>query len=205
MSLLMKNMLEALAMRTLSSLIASFVSPIVRDKHIYPIQVITWKELTELDKQHMWDAVKVVPPIKIKIGPWGGLGAGGFDVGQYVSHITKVKLYTGDVVDSLEISYVDDRNQFETYRTGGGGGGLHEFELESGEYINWVVASYKDYYDEICLTELGFKTNLGKEHGPFGDGGGETVTIPVVAGRLVGFFGQYDRYINSIGLYLAPY
>ncbi|XP_042386328.1 protein GOS9-like [Zingiber officinale] len=147
----------------------------------------------------------IIPPIKIKIGPWGGLGAGGFDVGQYVSHITKVKLYTGDVVDSLEISYVDDRNQFETYRTGGGGGGLHEFELESGEYINWVVASYKDYYGEICVTELGFKTNLGKEHGPFGDGGGETVSIPVVAGRLVGFFGQYDRYINSIGLYLAPY
>ncbi|KAG6503091.1 hypothetical protein ZIOFF_035380 [Zingiber officinale] len=32
---------------------------IVRDKHICPIQVKTWKDLTELDKQHMWDAVKV--------------------------------------------------------------------------------------------------------------------------------------------------
>ncbi|XP_042397109.1 uncharacterized protein LOC121987317 [Zingiber officinale] len=31
---------------------------IVRDKHICPIQVKTWKDLTELDKQHMWDAVK---------------------------------------------------------------------------------------------------------------------------------------------------
>ncbi|XP_073306721.1 uncharacterized protein [Primulina huaijiensis] len=31
---------------------------IVRDKHICPIQVKTWKELTELDKQHMWDSVK---------------------------------------------------------------------------------------------------------------------------------------------------
>ncbi|XP_073306514.1 uncharacterized protein [Primulina huaijiensis] len=31
---------------------------IVRDKHICPIQVKTWKDLTELDKQHMWDSVK---------------------------------------------------------------------------------------------------------------------------------------------------
>lgn len=32
---------------------------IVRDKHICPIQVKTWKELAEINKKHMWDSVKV--------------------------------------------------------------------------------------------------------------------------------------------------
>lgn len=79
-----------------------------------------------------------------------------------------------------------------------------QFDLESDEYINWVIVSFKDYYGKLSITELGFKTNLGNEHGPFGQGGGERVCIPIIAGRVVGFFGRYDRYINSIGFYLAP-
>ncbi|KAG6526759.1 hypothetical protein ZIOFF_016760 [Zingiber officinale] len=78
-----------------------------------------------------------------------------------------------------------------------------QFELERGEYINGMFGSFNDYYGEVCITELGFKTNLGNDHGPFGGGGGEGFSVPVVAGRIVGFFGEYDRYINSIGVSLA--
>ncbi|KAG6530549.1 jacalin-related lectin 3-like [Zingiber officinale] len=139
----------------------------------------------------------------IKIGPWGGLGAYSSDIGRPGTQITRVGLHTGDVVDSLEISYVDDRNEVKTYKAGGSGGELHEFELERGEYINGMFGSFNDYYGEVCITELGFKTNLGNDHGPFGGGGGEGFSVPVVAGRIVGFFGEYDRYINSIGVSLA--
>ncbi|XP_074574179.1 protein GOS9-like [Curcuma longa] len=140
----------------------------------------------------------------IKIGPWGGRGGySSFDIGPSATQITRVRLHTGDVVDSLEISYVDARNEVKTYRAGGSGGSLHEFELVRGEYINGIVGSFKNYYGEICITKLGFKTNLENEHGPFGEEGDEEFPVPVVAGRIVGFFGEYDRYINSIGVSLA--
>ncbi|KAG6476226.1 hypothetical protein ZIOFF_065464 [Zingiber officinale] len=140
----------------------------------------------------------------IKIGPWGGHGEHNFDIGPSASQITRVVLHTGLVVDSLEIFYVTERNEAKTCRVGGTGGGFHEFELLPGEYINSMVGSIKTFYGETCIAKLGFKTNTGKKHGPFGHGGGMEFTVPVLDGRIVGFFGQFNSYLNGIGVYLAP-
>ncbi|XP_074588919.1 protein GOS9-like [Curcuma longa] len=143
----------------------------------------------------------------IKIGPWGGQGDYSFDIAPSATQITRVILHTGDAVEGLEISYADDRNEVKTYLAGNNGGGisaLHEFELVRGEYINKMVGSVQKSGKMAWITKLGFKTNLGNEHGPFGiDEGVEKFTVPIVAGRIVGFFGEFDGYINSIGVSLA--
>ncbi|KAG6508052.1 protein GOS9-like [Zingiber officinale] len=140
----------------------------------------------------------------IKIGPWGGTGACNFDIGRSASQIKKVVLHTGDTVERLEISYVVDGNEVKTHPIGGSGGQSHEFELIPGEYINSMVGSVKTYRGETRISKLEFKTNLGKKHGPFGHGGGTEFTVPVMDGRIVGFFGQSGCYLNGIGVYLAP-
>ncbi|XP_074559958.1 protein GOS9-like, partial [Curcuma longa] len=147
-----------------------------------------------------------------RIGPWGGTGTYNFDIGRNASQITKVVLHAGEIVDSLKIFYVDEGNEVNTTRIGGGGGGLCEFKLRPGEYINSMKGSFRAYYDEkymenygeICITKLQFKTNKGRKHGPFGQGGGSEFSVPVGDGRIVGFFGQYCRYLNAIGVYVAP-
>lgn len=58
------------------------------------------------------------------------------------------------------------------------------------------------FYGETCIAKLGFRTNFGKRHGPFGQGGGMKFTVPVQDGRIVGFFGQSDSYLNAIGVYI---
>ncbi|XP_074566050.1 protein GOS9-like [Curcuma longa] len=142
--------------------------------------------------------------ITLKVGPWGGSGVSAFDFGESDQVIKKVVVYSGDVVDSLEISYYTDKpNVFESYPVGGPGGGPNECPLSQGEYINNIFGSVNGYDNEICVTEIGFETNLEKKYGPFGKGGGEKFSIPVVNGRIVGFFGQYNKYINGIGVSLA--
>ncbi|XP_074560953.1 horcolin-like [Curcuma longa] len=142
----------------------------------------------------------------IKIGAWGGSGGNKFDVGRSASQITKIRLQAGRVVDHLEVSYLDDRNKFATCSAGGKGGQFHEFKLGSGEYINWMVGSVCEFDDETCISQLEFKTNFGKQHGPFGRiDGGRRFSVPVMdGGRIVGFFGQFTKYVNEIGVYLAP-
>ncbi|KAG6530541.1 horcolin-like [Zingiber officinale] len=140
----------------------------------------------------------------IKIGAWGGSGEQRFDIGGSAFQITRVRLHAGIVVDSLEVSYVDDRNKVATSRAGGSGGKFHEFELRAGEYINSMVGSVREYNGETCITQLEFRTNLGKQHGPFGAAGSNRFTVPVKDGRIVGFFGRYTKYVNKIGVYLAP-
>ncbi|KAG6526778.1 horcolin-like [Zingiber officinale] len=139
--------------------------------------------------------------IPLKVGPWGGSGDTSFDIiGPPTSQITKILVKTGAVVDSLVISYVVDW-EVQSYRAGGTGGvETHEFELGGGEYINKIFGSISDYNGETCISQLGFKTNLGKQHGPFGKGCGKEFTVPVVNGRIVGLFGQYTNYINAIGV-----
>lgn len=78
-----------------------------------------------------------------------------------------------------------------------------QFELGTGDYINWMLGSFKVFDGETCVTELEFKTHSGKHYGPFGQGGGQNFTVPVVVGQIAGFFGQYGSYINSIGVSLA--
>ncbi|KAG6526780.1 protein GOS9-like [Zingiber officinale] len=150
------------------------------------------------------DFTRIRFPNIIKLGPWGVVGDCHFDIGRSASQITKVRLHTGYIVDNLGISYVVDGKHFETRRLGGSGGGAHHtFTLVPGEYINSMAGFVGAYESERCISQLKFKTNLGNAHGAFGGGGGDEFTVPIMHGRIVGFFGQYDKYLKAIGVYVA--
>lgn len=140
----------------------------------------------------------------IKIGGWGGNGGNKFDIGRSASQITKIRLQAGRVVDHLEVSFLDDRNKVATCGAGGKGGQFNEFKLRSGEYINRMVGCVCEFDDETCISQLEFKTNIGTQHGPFGRANGRKFSVPVMDGRIVGFFGRSTKYLNEIGVYLAP-
>ncbi|KAG6526754.1 hypothetical protein ZIOFF_016755 [Zingiber officinale] len=53
-------------------------------------------------------------------------------------------------------------------RAGSSGGKFHEFILQAGEYINWMVGSVREYNGETCITQLEFKTNWGCSMGLLG-------------------------------------
>ncbi|KAG6526755.1 mannose/glucose-specific lectin-like [Zingiber officinale] len=128
----------------------------------------------------------------IKIGPWGTPGACSFDIAASAS-----QLQGSD--STQEPSSIAWRSP--TLSTGKTS---KHFELQPGEYINSMVGSVNDLNGETCIAKLGFATNFGNTHGPFGAGGGKEYSVPVVDGRIVGFFGQYDKYLKAIGVYLAP-
>lgn len=71
------------------------------------------------------------PSSHIKIGPWGGRGNNSFDIGQFALAITKVKLYTGEVVNGLEITYANG----QTYLAGRRIRGSDEVCLHGQRYI----------------------------------------------------------------------
>ncbi|KAG6526761.1 agglutinin-like [Zingiber officinale] len=141
----------------------------------------------------------------IKIGPFGGAGTRNFDTGGSAAPIARVKLRTGTVIYSLQISYNINRRDVETDLLGGEGGDSHHtFELRPGEYINSMTGCVREYNGETCITKLEFYTNLNVRHGPFGKADGRKFNVPVINGRIVGFFGRYSKYLNEIGVYLAP-
>ncbi|URE09272.1 Mannose glucose-specific lectin [Musa troglodytarum] len=139
----------------------------------------------------------------IKVGTWGGNRRSHWDMGP-ASRITKVQINAGLIVDSIKVWYVVDGKSYATSRHGGSGGNPHEFHLQEREYINRMSGHVKDFCGTPCVSQLTFATNLGKKHGPFGHSGGVPFSVPVAEGRIIGFFGNAEKYLNAIGIYLKP-
>nr|XP_009406552.1 PREDICTED: protein GOS9-like [Musa acuminata subsp. malaccensis] len=139
----------------------------------------------------------------IKVGSWGGNKGAHWDMGP-ASRITRVQIYAGLIVDSIKVQYVVDGTSNETRRHGGSGGKPHQFQLREREYIKCISGHVKDFGGTRCVSQLTFVTNLRKTHGPFGQGGGVAFSVPVAEGRIIGFFGNAEKYLNALGIYLKP-
>ncbi|CAL9193772.1 unnamed protein product [Musa hybrid cultivar] len=100
------------------------------------------------------------------------------------SRITRVQIYAGLIVDSIKVWYV--------------------FHLRKGEYINCISGHVKDFRGTRCVSQLTFVTNMRKTHGPFGQGGGVAFSVLVAEGRIIGFYGNAETYLNALGIYLKP-
>ncbi|KAG6530542.1 hypothetical protein ZIOFF_012781 [Zingiber officinale] len=151
------------------------------------------------------DFTRIIFRDNIKIGPWGGNGVSSFDTGGSVSRITRIRVQAGSIVDGLQVSYVNvDRNNVETPLVGGNGGTQHVIHLQIGESINSMLGIVCEFFGDTCISQLEFTTNFGMHYGPFGSiNEGRRFNVPVINGRIVGFFGSSTRYLNEIGVYLA--
>ncbi|CAL9056581.1 unnamed protein product [Musa banksii] len=150
----------------------------------------------------------------IKVGSWGGNKGAHWDMGP-ASRITRVQIYAGLIVDSIKVWYVVDGTPNVTCRHGGSGSNPHQAPLlslslslslspEDGEYIKCISGHVKDFRGTRRVSQLTFVTNLRKTHGPFGQGGGVAFSVPVAEGRIIGFFGNAEKYLNALGIYLKP-
>ncbi|KAG5520933.1 hypothetical protein RHGRI_033481 [Rhododendron griersonianum] len=83
-------------------------------------------------------------------------------------------------------------------------GSSTRFSIDSSvEQFSSVSLTYKDHGGNVVLSSLYFDTNLEK-YGPFGKGGGQSVSIPIEDGVITGFHGRGGYYVDAIGIFVAP-
>ncbi|RWW21725.1 hypothetical protein GW17_00014115 [Ensete ventricosum] len=137
----------------------------------------------------------------IKVGAWGGNGGSAFDMGP-AYRIISVKIFSGDVVDAVDITF-SYNGKTETRHFGGSGGNPHEIVLAEDEHLVGMAGEVANYHGLVVVGKLGFTTNK-KTYGPFGNTGGTPFSLPITAGKISGFFGRGGQFIDAIGVYLEP-
>ena len=125
-----------------------------------------------------------------------GSGGGAFP-GNCRATIKRVRIRSGTLVDSIQITYRLRNGKYYTdAHHGGTGGGLHTFNVNvgKGERITGVFGrSGKE------LDQLGFITNWGRIFGPYGGNGGGYFNVNRCNVR--GVFGRSGSRIDGIGFF----
>ncbi|KAF2933582.1 hypothetical protein DAI22_04g094600 [Oryza sativa Japonica Group] len=147
-----------------------------------------------------------------KIGLWGGAGGSShYDIEVAPRRLESLIISSGEVIYSLEFSYIDHSGQQHTSGTWGGYGpnkGNKHTKIELGliEYVTEVSGTIGpfDRAPAGVITSLMFITNKGS-YGPFGEVRGTPFHIPVQDnGSIVGFFARAGWYVDAFGIYVNP-
>ncbi|CAE6474696.1 unnamed protein product [Rhizoctonia solani] len=97
-------------------------------------------------------------------------------------YISRVEFWAGVEIDSIQLTYTDtagaqnNPGEIRTARHGGLGGTRSSLDLRDGEHITSVVGRYNEKF----LTQLCFRTSLGRTSDMYGGGDGKlfSVTAP---------------------------
>ena len=131
----------------------------------------------------------------IEDGPYGGNGGSQWTDGGEVhlnGDITSVELRSGSEVDSIRVKYGDVWAE----NHGGGGGGVHTFDLNPGAKITIVQGRYGKRLDALELI-----TDDGLVFGPFGGNGG-TPFVAIHPGCYLSYLsGSSGTRLDSITLH----
>ncbi|KAG6526819.1 hypothetical protein ZIOFF_016820 [Zingiber officinale] len=107
------------------------------------------------------------------------------NMGQGCPDITTIEIYSRGAIETVICRYF-------------------QIDLKEGEYLScmrgYIILNYQGL---PCISQIIFETNLGK-YGPYGRGSGTPFALPVLEGKIVGFFGRAGDYITSIGCYIMP-
>ncbi|XP_008804539.1 mannose/glucose-specific lectin-like [Phoenix dactylifera] len=138
----------------------------------------------------------------IALGPWGGSGGTAWSF-QNARAITKIKISSGDVVDSITFQYIDGELVRWSPTYGGTGGKSTEIDLGTDSYLTAISGHYGNYDDIVVIKSLTFVSTKGT-YGPFGTKEGTAFSVPVNGGNFVGFFGRAGEWLDALGFYLKP-
>lgn len=72
--------------------------------------------------------------------------------------------------------------------------------LERVTKISWTVGKFGPH---DVVSSLTINTN-NRTYGPYGRATGTTFSIPVLDGKIVGFFGRSGDALDAIGFYVLP-
>ncbi|XP_072956341.1 protein GOS9-like [Typha angustifolia] len=137
----------------------------------------------------------------VKVGKFGGNGGGAFDMGA-ATRLTDIKIRHGAAIDAIQIKYEVDGKIKWSPQYGGNGGVLAEIDLKDGEFLTSISGYYGSFGNIIVVRSLSFGTNLNSTYGPYGVQQGTPFSIPLQAGKIVGFFGRSGALVDAIGVYL---
>ena len=154
-------------------------------------------------------------------GPSGGYGGGPFDGGDFnylrsafslpyptiagnvqIAHVT---VFSGDYIDSIQVTYAPSPGiTGQPGKHGGDGGSRRDLLLQPGEYITEVSGRYGDYVDSLTIRTGGSRSQTMKWGGR---GGSQSFDYWAPPGsQIVGFWGRSGDYIDAIGVLMTtPY
>uniref|UniRef100_A0A8I6YTA2 Jacalin-type lectin domain-containing protein n=1 Tax=Hordeum vulgare subsp. vulgare TaxID=112509 RepID=A0A8I6YTA2_HORVV len=150
--------------------------------------------------------------LPVMIGPWGGSGGAPVNITTPVQ-LKSVTVYSAQSINGFSFTYVDQNgDSIATDTWGTTTGGKQTFDLNQGEYVDNIFASFDD---DNGVNSLRFTTNKKNVHGPYGRLSGTVFSVPlpdkaVVGnhnGAVVGFFGRSGGDgLVALGVYvgLAP-
>jgi len=137
-----------------------------------------------------------------KFGPWGGDGGKPRDIKMVPYILDNITISSGTIIDSIGFSYTDHYGQYHTIGPWGGKEGKNKIQLGPSEFLTGVSGTIGPFKSLInVITSLTFVTNT-RSYGPFGKGRGTQFHIQMQNnGRVIGFFGRSNQYLNAIGVY----
>ncbi|CAM0878578.1 unnamed protein product [Alopecurus aequalis] len=137
-----------------------------------------------------------------KDGPWGGNGGQALDITELPTHLESVTIGSGDVVDSLAFSYIDQAGNRHTAGPWGGDGGLKKtIQLAPTETVKLIVGTTSDFEGQTVVTSISIASNL-RTYGPFGMERGNHFNTTAGNNIIVGFYVRAGLYVNNLGVYV---
>ncbi|CAL9178100.1 unnamed protein product, partial [Musa hybrid cultivar] len=140
------------------------------------------------------DAIEAIGGRMVKVGPWGGNGGDAWNMGQ-ADHITKLRIYYGDNIVGLEITYILNGNP-HTGKYGTTTGPSEEIILEEDEYFTSISGYFhalSNYQGHAIVMLLTLETNKGASIS-VGNKIGSSFALTLEEGsKILGFFGRAAR------------
>jgi len=143
-----------------------------------------------------------VPTPPTKVGPLGGNGGDVVDIPPAPQRLESVTIGSGDVIDSLAFSYIDQVGEKQTAGPWGGDGGLSKtINFEPTETVKKIMGTTGNFGGKVVVNSLKIVTNLDT-YGPYGKGNGIQFVIPENDNSsVVGFHGRAGLFLDAIGIY----
>ncbi|VAH55797.1 unnamed protein product [Triticum turgidum subsp. durum] len=122
-----------------------------------------------------------------------------------VCHIVKLVVWhRSDVLDAMSVSYDRDGREEETEQWGSPAGEPSEICLEADEYLTGVEG-HVDYSGHgLIVKSLTFVGNR-RTFGPYGEKQGAAFELLAAGGKIIGFHGRSNSYVNALGTYVKMY
>ncbi|TVU49925.1 hypothetical protein EJB05_01269, partial [Eragrostis curvula] len=139
-----------------------------------------------------------------KIGTWGGNGGSAQDITEPPKRLQSITIKSGQVIDSITFSYIDQAGQERTAGPWGGPGGFpHAIQLASDEVVKEISGTYGTYDGATVITSFKLVTNV-QTFGPWAVEKGTPFSVPVQSGSgIVGFFARAGKYLDAIGIHVS--
>ncbi|GKA16220.1 MutL protein homolog 3 [Tanacetum coccineum] len=77
-----------------------------------------------------------------------------------------------------------------------------KIQLGFGELVSEIRGTYAVYQTVTVITSLTFVVGT-QENGPYGKVNGTAFSLPIIDGKITGFWGNSDKYLDCLGVFVA--